>query len=118
MKKDKGTIADLMAAGLCMLAMTVVMLAYMGNVGVIRQREQVSQIARKYMLRMETQGELTDADRTAMTRELELVGVTELQLEGTTLEPVGYGETLVLMIRGKLGEEYVFEEKKVSTAKH
>lgn len=108
----------MMAAGLCMLAMTVVMLSYMGNVGLIQQREQVSQIARKYILKMETQGELTDADRTALTLELEQAGVTELQLEGTTMDPVGYGETVVLIIRGKLGDEHAFEEKKVSTAKH
>ena len=91
MKKEKGTVADLMAAGLCMLAMTVVILSYMGNVGLIRQKEQVSQIARKYILIMETQGALTDSDRTALVMELELVGVTDLQLDGTTVAPVGYG---------------------------
>lgn len=118
MKKENGTVADLMAAGLCMLAMTVVILSYMGNVGLIRQKEQVSQIARKYILRMETQGMLTDADRTALMMELELAGVTDLRLDGSTMALVGYGEQVVLMIRGKLGDEYEFEEKKVSTAKH
>lgn len=101
-----------------MLAMTVVILSYMGNVGLIRQKEQVSQIARKYILKMETQGVLTDADRTALIMELELTGVTDLRLDGSTVAPVGYGEQIVLMIRGKLGDEYEFEEKKVSTAKH
>lgn len=118
MKKEKGTMADFMAAGLCMLAMTAVMISFMGNVGLVRQREQISQIARKYILRMETRGELTDGDRTALLLELEQAGATGVQLEGTTLEPVGYGETVVLIIRGKLGEEYAFEEKKVSAAKH
>lgn len=118
MKKEKGTVADLMAAGLCMLAMTAVILSYMGNVGLIRQKEQVSQIARKYILIMETQGALTDSDRTSLTMELELVGVTDLRLDGTTVTTVGYGEQVVLVIRGKLGDEYEFEEKKVSTAKH
>ena len=118
MKKENGTVADLMAAGLCMLAMMAVILSYMGNVRMIDQREQVSQIARKYILKMETQGVLTDADRTALTAELELAGVTDLRLDGTTLAPVTYGEPVVLIIRGKLGDGYEFEEKKVSTAKH
>ena len=118
MKKEKGTVADLMAAGLCMLAMTMVILSYMGNARLIGQKEQVSQIARKYILRMETQGVLTDADRIALIMELELAGVTDLRLDGTTMAPVGYGEQVVLMIQGKLGDEYEFEEKKVSTAKH
>lgn len=118
MKKERGTVADLMAAGLCMLAMTVVMISYMGNAGLIRQKEQVSQIARKYILRMETKGELTDSDYTELILELEGVGVTEIRLDGTTRSPVGYGEQIILIITGKLGEEYEFEEKKVSTAKH
>lgn len=118
MKKENGTVADLMAAGLCMLAMMAVILSYMGNVRMIDQREQVSQIARKYILKMETQGVLTDADRTALTAELEIAGVTDLRLDGTTLAPVTYGEPVVLIIRGKLGDSYEFEEKKVSTAKH
>ena len=118
MKKEKGTVADLMAAGLCMLAMTMVILSYMGNARLIGQKEQVSQIARKYILRMETQGVLTDADRISLIMELELAGVTDLRLDGTTMAPVGYGEQVVLMIQGKLEDEYEFEEKKVSTAKH
>lgn len=118
MKKENGTVADLMAAGLCMLAMMVVVFSYMGNMRMIDQREQVSQIARKYILRMETLGVLSDADRTALTAELELVGVTDLRLDGTTLVPVMYGEPVALIIYGKLGGGYEFEEKKVSTAKH
>ena len=118
MKKKNGTVADLMAAGLCMLAMMAVILSYMGNAKLIGQKEQVSQIARKYILKMETQGVLTDADRIALAAELELAGVTDLRLDGTTVVPVAYGEQVVLMIRGKLGDGYEFEEKKVSTAKH
>lgn len=107
-----------MAAGLCMLAMTVVMLSYMGNVDLVNRKAAVSQIARKYILRMETVGELTEADRVALTLELEAAGVTELSLAGTTMEQVAYGDTIELVIHGKLGEQYEFEEKKVSSAKH
>lgn len=118
MKREKGSIADMMAAGLCMLAMTVVMLAYMDNVSMVFQKAEVSQIARKYILRMETVGRLTEEDRLALSWELESAGITELELDGTTTDRVGYGETIVLMIRGKLGGEYEIEEKKISTAKH
>lgn len=118
MKRERGSVADIMAAGLCMLAMTVVMLAYIGNAGLINTKASVNQIARKYILRMETTGQLTDADQIALVQELENVGVTELDLEGTTMEPVGYGEMIVLQIRGKLEDKYELKEKRVSTAKH
>lgn len=110
--------ADIMAAGLCMLAMTAVMTAYLGNVRIVYQRAQIGQIAREYILQMETAGALTEAARAALTQELAHMGVTELRLEGTTVEKAAYGETIVLVLRGKIEGTYEFEEKKVSTAKH
>lgn len=44
--------------------------------------------------------------------------MTELELGGTTMSPVTYGDIITLEIRGKLGGEHGFEEKRVSTAKH
>lgn len=118
MRQEKGSIGDLMSAGICMLAMTVLMLSYMDNVWLIHQKTAVSQIARQYILRMETVGYLTEEDRIRLGRELDGAGVTELELEGTTLSPVAYGDIITLEIRGKLEGEYDFAEKRISTAKH
>ncbi len=118
MTREEGSIGDLLAAGLCMLAMTVLLLSYMGNVQMIYQKTAISQIARKYILRMETIGSLTEADRVLLMQELETVGVTEPKLDGSSLESVGYGNPVILLIRGKLEGEYDFEEKRVSTAKY
>lgn len=107
-----------MAAGLCLLAMTAVMVAYLGCAGLIQQKMQISQIARKYILRMETMGMLTDADRIELYSELEGLGVTQIRLEGTTAWQVGYGEAITLQIQGELENGYEFTEKRVSTAKH
>lgn len=118
MKKRKGNIGDFMSAGLCLLALTAVMVAYMGSARLIQKKTEVNQIARKYILRMETMGMLTDADRTALYKELEAAGVTQIRLDGTTLWQVHYGEPIQLQIRGKLENRYEFTEKRVSTAKH
>jgi len=107
-----------MMTGLCILAMTVVMLAYMDNVQLIQQKMEVSQLARQYILRMETVGYLTPPDRTVLTSQLQEIGVSEIDYEGTTMSAVGYGEAVVLQIKGKLREEYDFTEKRVSTAKN
>jgi uncharacterized Rossmann fold enzyme len=100
-----------------MLAMTTLMLAYMGNVELVFKKAAVGQLARKYILRMETVGGLTDADRTALLQELEELGATEVTLEGTSVR-AAYGEPIELRIQGKLKEEYEFSEKRVSTAKN
>lgn len=110
--------ADLLSAGLCILGMTVVMLSYMDNVSLIHQKTEVSQVARKYILRMETVGYLTASDETALQQELTSLGVTEIDLEGTTLHEMSYGSPITLEISGKLKGEYAFEEKRVSTAKN
>ena len=118
MKKESGSVGEILASGLCMLAMTTVMLFYMGDVDMVNRKAAVSQIARKYILRMETVGELTDADAAPLTQELESLGVSELDLDGTTMEEVNYGDPVILVIRGKLEGKYAFEERKISSAKH
>ncbi len=118
MKRERGNIGDMMAAGLCMLAMTAIMLVYMGNAGLVNKKAAVNQVARKYILRMETTGCLTEADRVVLLQELETLGLTEPELTGTTMNRVGYGQPIVLNIRGKLEGGYEVEEKRVSTAKH
>lgn len=118
MRRCRGNIANLMAVGICVLAMTVVMLAYLESVALLHQKTEVGQLARKYILRMETVGYLTAGDQTALCQELAELGVTELSLEGTTLHGVPYGTPISLYINGKLEGKYAFEEKRVSTAKN
>lgn len=118
MKKTEGNIGEFLSTGLCLLAMTAVMTAYLGSAGLIQKKTEISQIARKYILRMETRGMLADEDREALYRELEAAGATQVRLEGTTFWEVGYGEPISLQIRGKLENVYEFTEKRVSTAKH
>lgn len=118
MTKEKGNVGDLVATGICILAMTVLMFNYMDNISLIWQKVEVSQIARKYILRMETVGMLTDEDRAELCAELAAAGVTGLCLDGTTFSQAGYGEPIVLQVEGSLKEDYAFTEKRVSTAKH
>lgn len=104
--------------GFCILAMTTIVFIYVDKVGLIGQKMEVSQIARKYILRMETVGMLTDEDRAELCAELDSAGVTNLRLDGTTFSQVGYGEPIILQMQGNLKEDYAFTEKRVSTAKH
>lgn len=118
MKKKKGNVGEIITTGICLLAMTVVMLVYIDNAGLIQQKTEVSQIARKYILRMETVGMLTVADSAALRMELEAAGISHISFDGTTHMQVEYGEPIILQIQGNLGNGYEFTEKRVSTAKH
>lgn len=116
--REQGSVADIVTVGIFILAMSVVMLSFIKNMALIQQKTEVGQLARKYILRMETVGGLQDGDRTALLQELQDYGVTEIDLSGTTCGEAGYGEPIALEIRGKLGGNYDFSEKRVSTAKY
>ena len=117
MKKEAGNVADILAAGICVLAMTVVMMAYMDCAGLIRQKTRVSQLARKYILQMETTGGLTAQDRTALCQELKQAGASGIDLTGTTMDTVPYSSPIFLEIKGILKEKYEFRDRRVSTSK-
>mgnify|MGYP003379111194 len=44
--------------------------------------------------------------------------MTGIDYEGSTLNPAGYGNDVVLQIHGRLEETYEIYEKRVSTAKN
>ncbi len=134
MKKRDGSVLDILTVLFAVLAVLVIMIAYLGCVKVITVKEDVSQVARKYILRMETVGYLTAADQAYMEQELQKLGMTDISLLGTTLSNVGYGNPITLHITGQIpwsqmiGSDLfsftfvpggqVIEEKRVSTAKN
>ncbi len=118
LQKREGNVGNILTAGLCILAMTAAVTAYLNCMELIQQKTEAGQIARKYILRMETVGCLTGTDQTLLSKELTDMGVTDIDLMGTTMGEVGFGEPVTLNIRGKLKGEYLFEEHRVSTAKN
>lgn len=71
----------------------------------------MGQLARCYLLKMETVGYLAAQDQTQLTAELEKLGITGIDYEGSTLNPAGYGNDVVLQIHGRLEETYEIYEK-------
>ncbi|MCM1101954.1 MAG: hypothetical protein NC079_09600 [Clostridium sp.] len=116
--RQPGSVANILVTGIFILAMAVVMMAFLEDVELIQQKAEVDQLARRYILRMETTGGLTPEDREELLRELSGQGITGADLTGTTLGESGYGAKIVLQIRGLLGGKYEFEERRVSTAKY
>ncbi len=117
-KKETGNIGEFLTMGLCVLALTTVMLSFMENIQAISTKAAVGQLARAYLLKMETVGFLEASEKICLTTELETLGLTQIDYDGSTLEPVGYGNRVVLQIHGRLDEQYEIYEKRVSTAKN
>lgn len=117
-KKDCGNIGNIMVTGVFVLAMVVVMLSFLENMKLLQQKAEVDQLARRYILRMETVGGLSAEDRDRLIEELTAIGVTSVDLNGTTMDEAEYGSKIELRICGLVGGRYEIEETRVSTAKH
>lgn len=116
--KQRGNVTDILSTCICILAMSALLMFYLHFYGMIQQKQEVSQLARKYILQMETIGCLTPADKVKLDRELTDIGIENISFGATTVNPVGYGEPITLFIRGTLKGGFAFEERKVSTAKN
>ncbi len=70
---------------------------------VLQTKEEVNQIARAYMLQMETEGYLSENNAQALVNSLEQkCTLQNVKLLGSTLTPVAYGERITLSIQGEL----------------
>ncbi|MEE1079184.1 MAG: hypothetical protein UIC64_09085 [Agathobacter sp.] len=58
------------------------------------------QVAREYMLIMETEGYLKPADQAALKAELENYGLYNISFSGSTTSEVNYGDRIYLCISG------------------
>lgn len=133
-KKSQGNVMNLVTIGLSILAMTIVVTAYLQCTELMLKKTEVSQVSRKYILKMETEGYLSQSNENAMIQELRNLGVQNIDLTGTTQSPVTYGDTIILSIRGNIRMNMVdveevwnggnstrtlkLEEKRMSTAKN
>ena len=132
--KKKGSVMDILSVGICILALSIIMMAYLNIMQLVNTKEDISQLARQYILRMETIGYLTSSDRTSLIHDLTELGMETINLEGTTTTDVGYGNPVVIIIKGNIKmdsvtgsslfqfifSEQAFEivEKRMSTAKN
>lgn len=133
-KKSPANVMNLVTIGMAILAISIVVMVYLQCTELILLKLEVSQVSRKYILKMETEGYLTPENQNNLLWELKELGVKNIELSGTTLNPVAYGDTIVLRIKGNIqanmikqdgvwnGETDVrlleLEEKRMSTAKN
>ena len=100
-KKEAGSVIENMLVALIGMVMTTAFLVIIfGAFSSISDKWHMRQVAREYLLIMETEGYLTASDQVALKEELESCGLYNISLSGTTTSEVGYGERVYLKIRG------------------
>lgn len=100
-KKTKGA-STYVSTLICIFVITILFLALFLNYAQVVNQNKVERVYRKYLLRMEREGYLTAADKTSLITELEAVGLKNIDLSGTSMTAVGYGNEVRLCISGDL----------------
>ncbi len=102
-KKDQGFVEKLLPV-LISTGMVFGLILLSGQLmEVLRAREAMNQTARAYLLEMETNGYLSGEASAILQNKLnEECGLTDINLSGTTILPVDYGERIQLVIEGNI----------------
>ncbi len=69
---------------------------------IIRNRERINQIARAYLLEMETLGYLPNNEKLQLQNSLEDCGLSNISFSGTTLSAAEYGDMIRLVVSGTM----------------
>lgn len=116
--KKKGRGASTFAASIiCIFFMSVLFISLFFNFSKLIMQNGVERTYRKYLLRMEREGCLTSSDLSALNAELSALGLSDIDLSGTSLSPVGYGNEVHLHIKGNLQVDSVGFSADVFTGK-
>ncbi|MBO4608387.1 MAG: hypothetical protein J5696_00800 [Lachnospiraceae bacterium] len=118
LKKIDGSVGDVMPMGLFVICIAIVFVSFAECVRTVNIKSSVSQISRRYILRMETVGYLTPDDSAMLFEELGETGLHEISLGNTDTSEVGYGNPVRLEIRGFTEDGYEISEYRTSTAKY
>lgn len=124
MKKRKGSIVDILPSMIMVIAAVMLIMVFFDLYQILSLNEDVKQIARKYMLTMETMGYLDPANQTTLVQELSDLQVTDIDLTGSTMSDAEYGNAVYLQISCKLPTEqlnmdgydmlqFVFQDKSI-----
>lgn len=99
-KKKASVVENMLVALIGIVMVTAFLVIIFGAFSSISNKWAMRQVAREYMLIMETEGYLKPADQAALQTELESYGLYNISFSGSTTSEVNYGDRIYLNITG------------------
>ena len=127
LQKENGGAEKMLPLFITVIACAVMMYMFISCVGACNQADKLDRIARKYLLKMEIEGYLTDERKTELETELLASGFSDIRLGSTTTTEKDYGEPLLLEITATFavhflntdeGESFSYTFESVPATKH
>ena len=101
-KKDEGMLDQFLPAIVVIVLLAVLWTGSMITASNINRSNDIQQVARTYLLQMETDGYLTEENKGLLLNDLAALDMVNIDLTGTSFTDVGYGNQVRLVIRGKV----------------
>lgn len=107
-KKSKGVLDDFLPTLIFLALMAILLFLFIGYNKAINQKTTLNNIARKYLLEMETTGYMTTEMQNSLKEELSAAGfagnesgaeISRNNFYGTTFTDVGYGNEMIINIQ-------------------
>lgn len=106
MKKDNGSVIHMFSIVLSAIFIGLLLIIYAGLSSNINRRNEVDLVARKYLLKMEIEGGLTNEMKDDLQKDLRKFGIKNLDFTGTTIvndsSPSNYGTVITLKFKGDM----------------
>lgn len=99
-RKDNGILEQFLPALVVIVLLAVLWTGSMISASNIDRSSDIKQVARMYLLRMETDGCLTEENKVLLLSDLKKLDMEQIDLSGTSFANVGYGNPIRLVIRG------------------
>jgi len=99
-KKEASVIENMLVLLLEMIIVCAMLVVIFGAFAGISNKWGMRQVAREYLLIMETEGYLSSTNQANLIAELEGYGLYNISLSGTTTSEVEYGERIYICISG------------------
>lgn len=100
--KEKGQIFDMFSVLFTAMVVCILLVFFASWMGNLEAKDRVNMTARQYMLSMETYGYLSSDIKNDLMDNLTALGVSNIDISGTTMSAQDYGATINLCIKGKL----------------
>jgi len=112
LKKKEGNVIDYSIVFIALLVSFFIILVSMDITKLRSDENDIDNIGRRYLLVLETKGYLPTEEQTSLINELQGVGVTNINIVGTTTSKVGYGNDVFLKVVGnKKIKDYSVDSK-------
>lgn len=101
-KRKSGSVDKILPLIMTLVVISILLVIFVNWSGDFNKKDRIDLVCRQYLLKMESKGYLNQSDKNNLINSLNEIGVNDVDLTGTTISEVQYGDKIVLLVKGRL----------------